>query len=133
VLGRNKEGEVRRHRLPSSYKPLPSNSSSSPLYKESWDWLRSLLTVAKLKEMFADSWDESYFVERVEFGKIYAVHFVVYGVLGRGVSGSSRLDAFAKGMGDWLRDVVVDVPIKFLEGRGLSNNGAKEGRKVAML
>lgn len=107
--------------LPSSY---PSNS---PLYKESWDWLRSLLTIPKLKEMFAESWDESYFIERVEFPKIYAVHFVVYGVLGRGVSGSSRLDAFAKGMGDWLRDVEVDVPVRFLEGRWLRSrvNGSR--------
>ncbi|KAF2751321.1 DUF1446-domain-containing protein [Sporormia fimetaria CBS 119925] len=99
--------------LPSSY------PASSPLYKESWDWLRSMLTVAKLKEMFGESWDDSFYIERVEFPKIYAVHFVVYGVLGRGVSGSSRLDAFAKGMGDWLRDVVVDVPVRFLEGRGV--------------
>lgn len=103
--------------LPSSY------PTGSPLYAESWDWLRSLLTIPRLKEMFGESWDESYYIERVEFPKIMAVHFVVYGVLGRGVSGSSRLDAFAKGMGDWLRDCIVDVPVKFLEGRGLVNVG----------
>lgn len=97
--------------LPSAY------PASSPLYAETWDWLRSLLTIAKVKEMFGESWSDRFFVERVEFPKILAVHFVVYGVLGRGVSGSSRLDAFAKGMGDWLRDVVVDVPVKFIEGR----------------
>lgn len=97
--------------LPSSYPP------SSPLYTQSWDWLRSFLTIAKLKEMMGESWDDAFYVERVEFPGIMAVHFVVYGVLGRGVSGSSRLDSFAKGMGDWLRDVVVDVPIAFLEGR----------------
>ena len=68
--------------------------------------------------MFGESWSEEFYVERVEFAGIMAVHFVVYGVLGRGVSGSSRLDSFAKGMGDWLRDVVVDVPVKLLEGRG---------------
>jgi hypothetical protein len=49
------------------------------------------------------------------------VHFVVYGVLGRGVSGSSRLDALEKGIADWLRGCVVDVPVKFLEGRGMKN------------
>ncbi|KAH6849217.1 DUF1446-domain-containing protein [Alternaria alternata] len=97
--------------LPSSY------SHGSPLYAETWDWLRSFLTIPKLKEMFRESWSDSFFVERVEFEAIMAVHFVVYGVLGRGVSGSSRLDAFAKGMGDWLRDVEVEVPVKFLEGR----------------
>ena len=98
--------------LPSSY------PASSPLYKESWDWLRTYLTIARLKDMFGESWSEEFYVERVEFAGIMAVHFVVYGVLGRGVSGSSRLDSFAKGMGDWLRDVVVDVPVKLLEGRG---------------
>ncbi|KAF2681150.1 DUF1446-domain-containing protein [Lentithecium fluviatile CBS 122367] len=108
--------------LPSSYPP------SSPFYAECWDWLRTYLTKAKLKEMFAESWDESYFIERVEFPGIYAVHFVVYGVLGRGVSGSSRLDAFAKGMGDWLRDVVVDVPVRLIEGKRTGRVGGGEGK-----
>lgn len=97
--------------LPSAY------PAGSPLYAESWDWLRTYLTISKLKEMFGESWSDRFYVERVEFPKIMAVHFVVYGVLGRGVSGSSRLDSFAKGMGDWLRDVEVDVPVKFLAGR----------------
>lgn len=105
--------------LPSAY------PASSPLYTEAWDWLRSYLTIPKLKEMFGESWNEKFFVERVEFSNIYAVHFVVYGVLGRGVSGSSRLDAFAKGMGDWLRDVVVDVPIKFIDGRQRKAQGGR--------
>ncbi|KAH7391125.1 hypothetical protein DE146DRAFT_619239 [Phaeosphaeria sp. MPI-PUGE-AT-0046c] len=97
--------------LPSAYLP------SSPLYTECWNWLRTFLTIPRLKEMFGDSWSDRFHIERVEFPKIMAVHYVVYGVLGRGVSGSSRLDAFAKGMGDWLRDIVVDVPVKFIEGR----------------
>lgn len=107
--------------LPSAY------PADSPLYAASWDWLRTYLTISKLKEMFGESWSDRFHVERVEFPKIMAVHFVVYGVLGRGVSGSSRLDSFAKGMGDWLRDVEVDVPVKLLEGRGSSGgvNGAR--------
>lgn len=78
--------------------------------------------------MFGESWDDSFYIERVEFPKIMAVHFVVYGVLGRGVSGSSRLDSFAKGMGDWLRDCVVEVPVRFLEGRGNGESGSGEAR-----
>ncbi|KAF2127880.1 DUF1446-domain-containing protein [Dothidotthia symphoricarpi CBS 119687] len=105
--------------LPSAY------PTSSPLYAETWDWLRSVLTVPKLKEMFGESWDDKFHVERVEFPGILAVHFVVYGVLGRGVSGSSRLDSFAKGMGDWLRDVVFDVPVKFIEGRQMKAEGGR--------
>ncbi|ORY16636.1 hypothetical protein BCR34DRAFT_661415 [Clohesyomyces aquaticus] len=108
--------------LPSAYKP-----ASSSLYTESWDWLRSMLTIPKLKQLMGESWSESYFVERVEFEGILAVHFVIYGVLGRGVSGSSRLDAFAKGMGDWLRDCEVEIPVRFLEGRGLGKREAVPG------
>jgi hypothetical protein len=105
--------------LPSSY------PASSPLYAECWDWLRTHLTIPRLKKTFGDSWDDRFHVERVEFEEIMAVHYVVYGVLGRGVSGSSRLDSFAKGMGDWLRDVVVDVPVKFIEGRQYKAHGGR--------
>jgi hypothetical protein len=104
--------------IPSAY------ATSSPLYAESWDWLRTYLTIPKLKEMFGESWSDKFYIERVEFPRIMAVHFVVYGVLGRGVSGSSRLDSFAKGMGDWLRDVVVDMPVKLLEGRGKAQDAS---------
>jgi hypothetical protein len=106
--------------LPSAYHPY------STLYAESWDWLRTYLTIPRLKTMFGESWSDKFHVERVEFPHIFAVHFVVYGVLGRGVSGSSRLDSFAKGMGDWLRDVVVEVPVKLVEGRYKGRNGRKE-------
>ncbi|KAF2006741.1 DUF1446-domain-containing protein [Amniculicola lignicola CBS 123094] len=119
--------------LPSSYKPLFTSTSASqppsPLYAQSWDWLRTVLTCAKLKEMMGTSWSSTFHIERVEFPHIMAVHFVVYGVLGRGVSGSSRLDAFAKGMGDWLRDAVFDVPVRFLEGRQGREIGG-EGSKL---
>jgi hypothetical protein len=105
--------------LPSSY------LASSPLYAECWDWLRTYLTIPRLKKMFGESWSNKFHVERVEFPAIMAVHYVVYGVLGRGVSGSSRLDSFAKGIGDWLRDVVVDVPVKFIEGRQCKARGGR--------
>ena len=105
--------------LPSSYPP------SSPLYAESWAWLRTYLTIPRLQEMFGNSWDDRYFIERVEFPHVMAVHFVVYGVLGRGVSGSSRLDSFAKAMGDWLRDVEVEVLVGFIEGRQRKAHGGR--------
>ena len=57
-----------------------------------------------------DDWDDSFLIERVEFPKIHAVHFVIYGILGRGVSSSSRLDGFGKGFADYVRDKIVEVP-----------------------
>lgn len=63
--------------LPSSY------PHASPLCKECWDWLRTFLTMDKLMDIFADSWEVTFFIERCEFQRIMAVHFVVYWVLGR--------------------------------------------------
>lgn len=60
-----------------------------------------------------DDWDDSFLIERVEFPRIYAVHFVICGILGRGVSSSSRLDGFGKGFADYVRDKIVQVPAEF--------------------
>ena len=82
-----------------------------------WPWLRSYLSVERLREMLAhdDDWDESFLVERVEFPHLNAMHFVIYGILGRGVSSSSRLDGFGKGFADYMRDKIVDVPVEILQ------------------
>ncbi|KAL2872696.1 acyclic terpene utilization AtuA family protein [Aspergillus lucknowensis] len=77
-----------------------------------WTWLRNYLSISRMKELLGEDWrDNEYFIERVEFPRIQAVHFVVYGILGRGVSSSSRLDGFGKGVADWIRDRVVEVPV----------------------
>jgi hypothetical protein len=82
-----------------------------------WAWLRSFLTCARLTQLLGDDWDAAYHVERVEFAGIGAVHFVVYGILRRGASGSARLDGLGKGVADYLRDKAVEVPVALLEGR----------------
>ncbi|KAI0965577.1 DUF1446-domain-containing protein [Xylaria arbuscula] len=82
---------------------------------EVWEWLRSFLTRDKLKELMGNDWQDWFHLERVEFPKIRAVHFVVYGPLAKGVSSSVKLDSLGKGFAEWLRYVHVPVPIKFLE------------------
>ena len=69
-----------------------------------------------MKFLMADDWRLDFTLERVEFEGIKAVHFVIYGVLGRGVSSSEKLDCFGKGFADFIRDRVVDVPRVFVEG-----------------
>lgn len=81
---------------------------------KAWEWLRSFLSSAKMTQLMGEDWSEEYFIERVEFQNIFAVHFVVYGILGRGVSSSTRLDALGKGFADYARDKVVDVPVEIL-------------------
>ena len=79
-----------------------------------WPWLQSFLTKQRMIELVGDDWKDDFHIERVEFPKIWAVHFVIYGILGRGVSSSTRLDSLGKGFADFIRDRVVDVPEKFL-------------------
>ncbi|KAL4754595.1 hypothetical protein BDW72DRAFT_114779 [Aspergillus terricola var. indicus] len=78
-------------------------------------WLRHYLTTSRMRDLLSTDWRDEYFIERVEFPAIGAVHFVIYGILGRGVSSSSRLDGLGKGLADWLRDVVVEVPVDLAE------------------
>lgn len=80
-----------------------------------WPWLRSYMTKDRMRQLIGKDWHDSFFLERVEFPHIQAVHFVIYGILGRGVSSSSRLDGFGKGFIDYIRDKFVDVPVEILE------------------
>lgn len=67
-----------------------------------------------MQELIGEDWRDDYWIERIEFGALKAVHFVVYGILGRGVSSSSRLDNLGKGFAEFIRSVHVDIPVKFL-------------------
>jgi hypothetical protein len=82
---------------------------------EHYPWLQSFMTRAKLQELMGEDWRDDFFIERMEFPNIWAVHFVIYGPLGRGVSSCRLLDALGKGFADYIRDKVVYVPEKFLE------------------
>lgn len=81
---------------------------------EHYPWLQSFMTVKRLQELMGDDWREEYFIERMEFPHLLAVHFVIYGPLGRGVSSCRLLDALGKGFADYIRDKVVDVPERIL-------------------
>jgi hypothetical protein len=82
-----------------------------------WEWFKGYMSRAKLQELIGDDWRDHYYIERMEFPQIRAVHFVVYGILGRGVLASTLLDALGKGFADYIRAKVVDVPVEVLEQR----------------
>lgn len=82
---------------------------------EVWEWLRSFLTLDRMKKLIGADWKDDFRIERVEFPTIFAVHFVVYGILGRGVSSSTLLDNRGKGFTDYIRAKHVDVPKKFVD------------------
>jgi hypothetical protein len=77
-----------------------------------WEWLRDELTVARLIELLPECRD--FAVDRYELPNLRALNFVVHGLLGEGVSSSTRLDPQAKGLGEWLRARVVELPEEVL-------------------
>jgi hypothetical protein len=73
------------------------------------------MTKTKMRELMGKDWKDWYYIERVEFPDIFAVHYVVYGPLGRGVTSSKLLDSLGKGFAEFIRAVHIPIPIKFLK------------------
>ncbi|KAF2104226.1 DUF1446-domain-containing protein [Rhizodiscina lignyota] len=84
--------------------------------QEQFDWLRSLLSIAKIKELLGDEDYSGGKVYRFEMRNIRAVHFLLKNQLDRGYNSGSKLDTLAKNLGEYLRAKTVLIPKKFLEG-----------------
>lgn len=80
---------------------------------EAYAWLAGFLTVERFRELIGEARDLP--VERYEFPNLLALNFVVKGLLGEGVSSSTRTDPQAKTLGEYLRAKVVEVPIRLLD------------------
>ncbi|MGQ0849618.1 MAG: acyclic terpene utilization AtuA family protein [Actinomycetota bacterium] len=76
--------------------------------EEAYRWLRSYLTVARLRLLVPETHGLS--VDRFELGNLLAINFVIMGLLGEGVSSSVRTDPQAKSLGEFLRARLVDIP-----------------------
>ncbi len=83
---------------------------------EAFDWLSRGLTVEKFKELLPET--KEYDVDRYDLPNIFAINFVVRGLLGEGVAASTRQDAQAKGLGEWLRSRLVNIPADLLDEDG---------------
>lgn len=98
---------------------------------DEWDWLRSLLTVSKIRELL-DEDDTGKPICRFELPNISgmswlnvwsltqaylvtAVHFLLKDHLDRGVASSSTYDVLGKNVAEYLRCKLVDIPTKFLD------------------
>jgi hypothetical protein len=81
--------------------------------ESAYAWLAAFLTVAKLRELLPETRELD--VERYELPRIFALNFVVKGLLGDGVAASLRSDPQAKTLGEYLRAKVVPIPVTLLE------------------
>jgi hypothetical protein len=79
---------------------------------EAYAWLAGYLTVDRFKGLLTEA--ASLPVERYELPNLLALNFVVPGLLAPGVSGTTRPDAQAKGLGEYLRSRLVPVPASLL-------------------
>ena len=78
-----------------------------------WRWLDSVLSVDELRRLLPETAPLP--IERHRFPAIRALNFVVRGLLEEGVASSSRQDAQAKALGEWLRARTVTVPQAVLD------------------
>lgn len=93
-------------------RPSPNN--------ELWDWLRTTLTVAKVKELLGDEEVHKFGkpelrVDRFEMPGIRAVHFLLHDHLDRGYDSCSTYDTLGKNCCEYLRAKTVEMPKRFLQ------------------
>ena len=77
-------------------------------------WLAELLTVERLRALMPAE-TEGLEVRRYELPNLWALNFLIVGLLEEGVAGSSRMDGQAKSLGEYLRAKVVAVPDALLD------------------
>ena len=80
---------------------------------QAFEWLVGYLSVGRLRELLPEATDLQ--VERHTFPNVWALNFVLHGLLEEGVAASTRVDAQAKSLGEWLRARVVPVPRELLD------------------
>ena len=83
-------------------------AASDPAY----EWLRIYLTGDRLRELLPEA--DGLEIDRFELPNLKALNFVIRGLLGEGVSSSTRTDPQAKSLGEFLRAKLVDVPLDLL-------------------
>lgn len=73
-----------------------------------WAWLDDELTIERLRGLLPEI--AGLAIERFRFAKLRSLNFVIRGLLDEGVAASTRQDAQAKALGEWLRARTVMVP-----------------------
>jgi acyclic terpene utilization AtuA family protein len=80
---------------------------------EAWAWLDGFLTTERLVELLPEA--GRFPIDRYRLPNIRSLNFVIHGILEEGVAASTRQDAQAKSLGEWLRARIVDIPDALLD------------------
>ena len=79
---------------------------------EAFAWLDGFLSVDELGRLLPET--KPLVVERYRLPALRSLNFVIRGLLDEGVAASTRQDAQAKGLGEWLRSRYVEIPTALL-------------------
>ncbi len=77
-----------------------------------WPWLDAFLSTEKLRELLPEV--RAMKIERHRFPLLRSLNFVIHELLEEGVAASTRQDAQAKSLGEWLRARCADIPEEIL-------------------
>ncbi|GAA3942462.1 DUF1446 domain-containing protein [Actinomadura viridis] len=92
---------------------------------EAYAWLRDHLDEDRFRALLTEA--AGLAVERYELPNLRAVNFVVRGLLGDGVAATTRPDPQAKGLGEYVRSRVVEIPRALLpDGHAAAGQSEKE-------
>lgn len=75
---------------------------------EAFAWLDSFLSVEELRRLLPETAPLT--VDRFRLPALRSLNFVIHDLLDEGVAASTRQDAQAKGLGEWLRSRYVEIP-----------------------
>lgn len=81
--------------------------------EDEWDWLRTVLTIPKMKELLGSEYNGRD-VDRFEIPGLRAVHFLLHDHLDRSWGASSTYDTLGKNVCEYIRAKWVDIPNVFL-------------------
>jgi hypothetical protein len=76
-------------------------------------WLRTELTIERLRDLLPEA--TALLIDRYELPNLRAINFVIHDLLGEGVASSTRPDAQAKSLGEYLRSRLVEIPQSVLD------------------
>ena len=79
---------------------------------KAYEFLYHFLTVDRLKQLLPDM--AQFPIDRYELANIKSLNFYVHGILQDGVSSSTRMDAQAKSLGEYLRAKLIDAPVEII-------------------
>jgi hypothetical protein len=80
---------------------------------QAYAWLARYLDVSRFRSLLPEAGD--LVVDRYEIPNLRALNFVVRGLLDEGVAATTRPDPQAKGLGEYVRSRLVDIPVSLLQ------------------